>query len=85
MSPQKLIIGKNMKHENVACFKYGVNGHMLYKCCYIKHDSSLFKRIWVPKGSHILSNHKEPKNIGTYFFQIDDCVCRLNKSKKKNV
>ena len=46
------------KHENVACYICGVNGHMPYKCCYIKHDSSLFKRIWVSKGSHILSNHK---------------------------
>ena len=30
------------KHENVVCYKCGVKGHMPYKCCYIKHDSSLF-------------------------------------------
>ena len=42
-----------MKHENVACYKCGVKGHMPYKCCYIKHDSSLFKKVWVPKGSHV--------------------------------
>ena len=33
------------KHENVACYKCGVKGHMPYKCCYIEHDSSLFKKI----------------------------------------
>ena len=27
------------KHENVACYKCDVNGHMPYKCCYVKHDS----------------------------------------------
>ena len=51
------------KHENVACYKYGVKGHMSYKCCYIKHDFSLFKRIWVPKGSHVLSNRKRPIKV----------------------
>ena len=72
---------QNRKHENVACYKCGVKGHMPYKCSYIKHDSLLFKRIWVPKGSHVLSNHK---GMGTYFFQIGDCACRLSKSKKTN-
>ena len=33
-----------MKHENVACYKCGVKGHMPYKCCYIEHDSSLLDR-----------------------------------------
>ena len=51
------------KHENVVCYKCGVKGHMPYKCCYIKHDSSLFKKIWVPKGSHILFNHKGPIKV----------------------
>ena len=36
---------QNRKHENVAWYKCSVKGHMPYKYCYIKHDSSLFKRI----------------------------------------
>ena len=51
------------KHENVACYKYGVKGHMLYNYVYIKHDSSLFKRIWVPKDFHVLTNHKRPVKV----------------------
>ena len=54
---------QNRKHKNVACYKCGVKGHMPYKCYYIKHDSSLFKRIWVPKGSYVLSNHKKPTKV----------------------
>ena len=49
---------QHRKHENVACYKCGVKGHMPYKCCFVRHDFSLFKRIWVPKGSYVLSNHK---------------------------
>ena len=54
---------QNRKHKNVACYKCGVKGHMPYKCYYIKHDSSLFKKIWIPKDSHILSNHKGPIKV----------------------
>ena len=54
---------QNKKHKNVACYKYGVKGHMLYNYVYIKHDSSLFKRIWVPKDSYVLSNHKGPIKV----------------------
>ena len=53
---------QNKKHENVSYYKCGVKSHMPYKC-YIKHDSSLFKRIWISKGSHILSNHKGPIKV----------------------
>ena len=51
------------KHDNVTCYKCGVKGHMLYKYYYIKYDSSLFKKIGVPKGSHILSNHEGPIKV----------------------
>ena len=51
------------KHENVDCYKCGVKSHMPYKCCYVKLDSLLFKRTWVLKGSHILSNHKGPIKV----------------------
>ena len=54
---------KHRKHENVACYKCCVKGHMPYKYSFVKHDSSLFKRIWVPKGSHVLSNHKRPIKV----------------------
>ena len=30
------------KHENVACYKYGVKGHLSFKCFFVKHDSSFF-------------------------------------------
>ena len=33
------------KHENVAYYKCSVKGHIPYKYCYIKHGSSLFKKI----------------------------------------
>ena len=59
----KIDNGQNRKHENVACYKYGVKGHMPCNCVYIKHDSSLLKRIWVPKGSHVLSNRKRPIKV----------------------
>ena len=71
---------QNRKLENVACYIYGVKGHMPYKCCYIKHDSSLFKKIWVPKCSNVLSNHKGPIKVRVpYFFQTYDS----NPSEKK--
>ena len=56
------------KHENIPCYICGVKGHIAYKCCFVKHDSLLFKRIWVPKGSHILSNHKGPIKIWVPIF-----------------
>ena len=49
------------RHENVACYKCGMEGHMPYKYCYIKHDFSLFKRI--SKSFHVLSNHRRPIKI----------------------
>ena len=51
------------KHVNVACYKCGVKSHMPYKYYYIKYDSLLFKKIWIPKGSHVLSNHKGPIKV----------------------
>ena len=33
---------QHRKHENVACYKCSVKGHMPYKCCFVKHDSSFF-------------------------------------------
>ena len=54
---------QHRKHENIACYTCGVKGHIAYKCCFLKHGSLLFKRIWVPKGSHILYNHKGPIKV----------------------
>ena len=51
------------KHENVACYKHGMKGHMPYNCVYNKHDSSLFKRIWVPKDFYVLTNHRGPIKV----------------------
>ena len=33
---------QHRKHENVACYKYGVKGHLSFKCFFVKHDSSFF-------------------------------------------
>ena len=48
------------KHENVACYKCGMKGHMPYKCYYIKHDSSLFKRIGFQKVLIFYLTTKDP-------------------------
>ena len=51
------------KHGSYTFFKCGIKGHMHYNCCYIKHDTSLFKRFWVPKSSYVLTNHKKPIKV----------------------
>ena len=51
------------KHENIAYYTCGMKGHLPYNYVYVKYDSSLFKKIWVPKGSHILTNHKGPIKV----------------------
>ena len=54
---------QHRKHENIACYKCGVKGHIAYKCYFVKYVFSLFKRIWVSKNFHVLSNHKRPIKV----------------------
>ena len=45
------------KHESFTCFNYGRKGHMSYNCFYMKNDSPMIKKIWVPKGFRMLTNY----------------------------
>ena len=43
------------KHTHINCYECGRKGHIAFYCSYnAKHSS--FKKIWVPKGFHILTN-----------------------------
>ena len=42
------------KNANATCYNCGRIGHIFYFC------HSIVRRIWVPKGSHLLTNHQGP-------------------------
>ena len=45
------------KNANITCYNYGRIGHISYLC------HSTVKRILVPKGSHLLTNHQGPIKV----------------------
>ena len=50
------------KHAHISCYECGRKGHIAYYCSFnAKHPS--VKKIWVPKGSHILSNPQGPIKV----------------------
>ena len=50
------------KHGHTTCYECGKKGHIAFYCFYnAKHSS--FKKIWVPKGSHILTNTQGPIKV----------------------
>ena len=51
------------KHAHITCYECGRKGHIaLYYSYNAKHFS--LKEIWVPKGSHILTNTQGPTRCG---------------------
>ena len=43
------------KHEHISCYECGRKCHIAFYCSFnVKHP--FVKKIWVPKGSHILTN-----------------------------
>ena len=50
------------KHTHVTCYNCTRNKHISYYFSFKKNISSV-KRIWVPKGSHVLSNHQGPIKV----------------------
>ena len=50
------------KHAHTTCYECGKRGHIAFYCSY-KEKHSLFKKIWVPKGSHVLTNNQRPIKV----------------------
>ena len=50
------------KHVHITCYECGKKGHIAFYCSYNAKHSSL-KKIWVPKGSHILTNTQGPIKV----------------------
>ena len=50
------------KHTYITCYECGRKGHIAFYCSF-KVKSSSFKKIWVPKGSHILTNTQGPIKV----------------------
>ena len=51
---------QHRKHENVACYKCGVKGHMPYKCCFVKHDFHCLKGFWFQNVLMFYLTTKDP-------------------------
>ena len=51
------------KHAHVTCYNCGRKGHKSYYWSFKKNESSTMKRIWIPKGSHVLTNHQGPIKV----------------------
>ena len=50
------------KHAHITCYECGQKGHIAFYCS-LKVKNSSFKKIWVPKGSHILTNSQGPIKV----------------------
>ena len=50
------------KHAFITCYECGRKGHIAFNCVF-KVKSSSLKKIWVPKGSHILTNTQGPIKV----------------------
>ena len=50
------------KHAHVTCYECGQKGHIAFYCS-LKVKNSSFKKIWVPKGSHIVTNSQGPIKV----------------------
>ena len=50
------------KYPHTTCYECGRKGHIAFYCSYkVKH--SPFKKIWVPKSFHILTNNQGPIKV----------------------
>ena len=45
------------KHAHTTCYECGRKGHIAFYCSF-KKNHSLFKKIWVSKGFHVLTNNQ---------------------------
>ena len=50
------------KHAHTTCYSYGRKRNISYFCSF-KKNISFIKKVWVPKGSHVLTNHKGPIKV----------------------
>ena len=50
------------KHAHITCYKCGRKSHISFHC-FLKDKCSSFKKIWVPKGSHVLTNTQGPIKV----------------------
>ena len=51
------------KHAPITCYNCGRKGHITYYCSFNKNVSSTMRKIWVPKGSHVMTNHQGPIKV----------------------
>ena len=51
------------KHAPITCYNCGRKGHISHYCSFNKKISSTIKRIWVSKGSHVMTNHQGPIKV----------------------
>ena len=50
------------KHAHITCYECGRKGHVAFYYSFnAKH--SFFKKIWVPKASHVLTNTQGPIKV----------------------
>ena len=50
------------KHAHTTCNECGIKGHIAFYYFY-KEKHSPLKKIWVPKGSHVLTNNQIPIKV----------------------
>ena len=50
------------KHAHITCYECGRKGHIAFYCS-LKVKCSSFKKIWVLKGSHVLTNTQGPIKV----------------------
>ena len=50
------------KHAHTTCYECGRKGHIVFYYFY-KEKHSPLKKIWVPKGSYILTNNQGPIKV----------------------
>ena len=50
------------KHAHTTCYECGRKCYIAFYCSY-KAKHSPFKKIWVPKGSHVLTNNQGPIKV----------------------
>ena len=50
------------KHAHVTCYEYDRKNHIAFYC-YFNAKHYFFKKIWVPKGSHVLTNTQGPIKV----------------------
>ena len=50
------------KHAHTACYCCGRKRHITFYCSFKKNVFSI-KKVWVLKGSHMLTNHQGPIKV----------------------